>query len=118
VKNYWCYFSRLVISNSVTVYHIPTKLGIKVHLNTLFLSAKYQNVFCVIATFVTAQKDEEKKCQFLMAHISEKSGMEHGLQMMLGISTAKSLEGYKLHYYSYCQCTHSVACQLLGPPMS
>jgi len=62
VTTYWCYFSRIIVYNLVTIYGIATKFGIRMH---PYRCTKFQGnpimPLCFIATFTPWRKEEKKQ---------------------------------------------------------
>jgi len=65
VTTHWCYFSRIIVYNLVTIYGITTKFGIEMHPYSDFQCTKFQGNrrmhFCFITTFTPLRKEEKKK---------------------------------------------------------
>jgi len=65
VTTYWCYFSRIIVYNLVTIYGITTKFGIEMHPYPDFQCTKFQGNRIMhlyfITTFTPLRKEEEKK---------------------------------------------------------
>jgi len=65
MTTYWCYFSRIIVYNLVTIYGIATKFGIGMHPYPNFQCTKFQGNLimhlCFITTFTPLRKVEEKK---------------------------------------------------------
>jgi len=64
-NTYWCYFSRIMVYNLVTIYGIATKFGIGMHPYPDFQCTKFQGNrimhFCFITTFTPLRKEEKNE---------------------------------------------------------